>query len=138
MVLNWAPLNLEPGLHIMLQCPRTKRYNIPGKIVQVREGGCSAWVDIGGGKTYLCNRRFMRRDRAYLPPEEEAASLIVELGVEAKLKSILKGYGHFKEGGRKGLELRVHFQKEEKEEWREGVGGVYVGACHEGSVAHSC
>ena len=65
-------------------------------------------------------------------------SLIVELGEEAKLKSILKGYGHFKEGGRMGSELRDRFQKEEKEEWREGVGGVYVGACCEGSVAHSC
>ena len=51
VVLNWVPLNLEPGLCIMLQCPRTKRYNIPGKVIQVREGGRSAWVDVGGGKT---------------------------------------------------------------------------------------
>ena len=131
-------LELEPGLRIMLQCPRTKRYNIPGKVMQVGEGGRSAWVDIGGGKTYLRNRRFMRRDRAYLPPEEEAASLLVELGVEAKLRSILKGLGHFKKGGRKGLGHKVHFQKEETEEWKEGEGGVYVGACHEDSVDRSC
>ena len=133
VVLNWVPLNLEPGLRIMLQCPRTKRFNIPGKVVQVREGGRSAWVDVGGGKTYLRNRRYMRRDKAYLPPEEEAASLLVDLGVSAQLRSILKRLGHSKKRGRKGLMPKVRFQKEEREEEKEGERGVYVGACHEGS-----
>ena len=32
VVLNWAPLTLEPGLHVVLQYPRTKKYNVPGKI----------------------------------------------------------------------------------------------------------
>ena len=83
------------------------------------------------------NCRFMRRDRANLPPEEEAVGLIIDLGKEVRLKSILRRCGHFKEGGRRCVELRVRFRKEEKEEWGEGVGGVYVGACHEGSVACS-
>ena len=78
----------------------------------------------------------MRRDRAYLPPEEEAASLLVDLGVKAKLRSILKRLGHSKRGGRKGLVPKVRFQKEEKEEGKEGEGGVYVGACHEGSSVY--
>ena len=76
----------------------------------------------------------MRRDKAYLPPEEEAASLLVDLGVSAQLRSILKRLSHSRKGGRKGLAPRVRFQQEEKEEEREGERGVYVGACHEGSL----
>ena len=75
---------------------------------------------------------------AYLPPEEEAAGFVMDLGEEVRLKSILKRWGPFKEGGRRCVGLKVHFRKEEKEEWGEGVGGVYVGACREGSVACSC
>ena len=75
----------------------------------------------------------MRRDKAYVPPVEEAASLLVDLGVSVKLRSILKRLSRPRRGGRRGLAPRVRFQQKEKEEEREGERGVYVRACHEGS-----
>ena len=61
----------------------------------------------------------MRRDKAYLPPVEEAASLVVDLGVRVQLRSILKRLSRSRKGGRRGLAPRVRFQQKDKEEERE-------------------
>ena len=102
--LNWSPVSLEPGLRVLLQDPVSKRFNIPAKVVSVRPSGRSAYVDCGGGKTYLRNRRFMALDPDYPPPSEAAMAVTVVMAESRKLKSALR------RGSSKKAEKRVRFR----------------------------
>jgi hypothetical protein len=76
-----AVVELEEGLHVVLQGMDTKRFDIKAQVVRVCEGGRSAYVravDKGGrSTTFLRNRRFMDYDRQH-QLEEEAAMAAVE------------------------------------------------------------
>ena len=62
-------VELEEGLHVLLQDQKTKLFNVEAVVSRVCEGGRSAYVqgkDRGGRvTTFLRNRRFMIRDPKY-------------------------------------------------------------------------
>jgi hypothetical protein len=68
-------VELEEGLHVLLQDNKTKLFDIEAQIKRVCEGGRSAYVqgkDRGGKMiTYLRNRRFMVLDPKYRVEEED-------------------------------------------------------------------
>jgi hypothetical protein len=55
-----SPLTLMSGQQVILQNIKTKRWNIPATVLEVRGSGRSAWVATDSGRKYLRNRRFMR------------------------------------------------------------------------------
>ena len=67
-------VDLEEGLHILLQDNATKLFNIEAQVIRVCEGGRSAYVQgkDKGGKvtTFLRNRRFMVVDPKYRVEDE--------------------------------------------------------------------
>ena len=77
-------VELEEGLHVLLQDDRTKLFDIEAVVVRVCEGGRSAYVqaeDRGGRTTtFLRNRRFMIKDPAHN----------VEVAAEAELAMVTK------------------------------------------------
>ena len=75
--LNWTPIEIEIGQRVLLQDQTSKAYDIPGKVVGVRPGGRSAYIEANGGKTYLRNRRFFRIDPLYTSPALDAAKVVI-------------------------------------------------------------
>lgn len=75
-----AVVELEEGLHVVLQDMDTKRFDIKAQVVRVCEGGRSAYVravDKGGrSTTFLRNRRFMDYDRDHRMDEEAAMAAV--------------------------------------------------------------
>ena len=83
-------VDLEEGLHILLQDDKTKLFNIEAQVVRVCEGGRSAYVQRNnrGGwvETFLRNRRFMNVDPKYMVDGEAAmATVEVEIGSDSCL-----------------------------------------------------
>ena len=50
---------LKPGQKVLVQCPKTSRWSIPGTI-KTRRGKRSYLVDTNSGGQFLRNRRFLR------------------------------------------------------------------------------
>ena len=75
--MNWTPIEIEIGQRVLLQDRTSKAYDIPGKVVRVRPGGRSAYIEANGGKTYLRNRRFFRIDPLYNSPALDAAKVVI-------------------------------------------------------------
>ena len=67
-------VELEEGLHILLQDNATKLFNIEAQVIRVCEGGRSAYVQgkdkEGKVTTFLRNRRFMVVDPKYRVEDE--------------------------------------------------------------------
>ena len=91
--LNWSPLALEPGMRILMKCQNSGAFTIPGKIISVRPGGRSAYVEGSGGRTFLRNRRYLAPDPEYLPPADECSFVKVVMSKTEAKKPILRSRG---------------------------------------------
>ena len=88
-----APLELTVGSRVLLQSQRTREWSYPGKIVAVRPGGRSAFVEVNGGSTILRNRRFLKMDPAYILSEADISAALSLLSAVVQPASILKKAG---------------------------------------------
>ena len=88
-----SPLELTVGSRVLLQSQRTKEWNYPGKIVAVRPGGRSAFVEVNGGSTILRNRRYLKMDPAYILSEADISAALSLLSAVVQPTSILKKAG---------------------------------------------
>ena len=76
-------VELEEGLHVLLQDDRTKLFDLEAVVVRVCEGGRSAYVQAenrGGRTTTFLRNRFMIKDPAHN----------VEVAAEAELAMVTK------------------------------------------------
>ena len=84
-------VELEEGLHVLLQNNKTKIFDIEATIKRVCEGGRSAYVQAKdkGGKvtTYLRNRRFMILNPEYRTEEEESVPETSMVSEETEIAS---------------------------------------------------
>ena len=72
--LNTTPVELKPGMNMILQGAISKLWNIKGQVVSIRPGGQSAYIHVPEkNKTYLRNRRFIKVDMSleYINEEDE-------------------------------------------------------------------
>jgi hypothetical protein len=69
-----SPLTLQKDQQVLLQSIKTKRWNIPATIVEVRDSGRSAWVKTSSGRKYFRNRRFMRTPPDPIEEDDESQS----------------------------------------------------------------
>ena len=65
-IFDTNPIELKPGLQVLLQGVKCKLWNIEGEIVEVRPSGRSAIIYVPEKQSsYLRNRRFMKLNPIY-------------------------------------------------------------------------
>jgi hypothetical protein len=69
-----SPRTLQKDQQVLLQSIKTKHWNIPATIVEVRDSGRSAWVKTSSGRKYFRNRRFMRTPPDPIEEDDESQS----------------------------------------------------------------